>query len=766
MIKKTIALLLLIAAVYWSFFAMLPNKISDIDTDENSFSTARALVHLKEISKAPHYVGSPEHANVRNYLIQQLEALGLETQIQESYSMTDWGNLSKPKNIIARIPGTDNTKALLLLSHYDSAPQASLGASDDGSGIVTILEGLRAFLNDGKTPKNDIIILFTDAEELGLNGADTFVNQHPWAKDVGLVLNFEARGSGGASYMLMETNGGNAAMMKGFIAANPQYPVTNSLAYSIYKSLPNDTDLTVFRRDADIEGFNFAFIDDHFDYHTSNDSYERLDRNTLEHQGSYLMPMLHYFSAADLSNLKSDADYIYFNVPLLKMVSYPFAWIWPMLILALVIFMGLLFFGIFRGRLVVKDILMGFLPFLSTLILGGFSTYYLWKLLQWIYPQYGEILHGFTYNGHTYILAFVFLTLGICFWFYHKFYKKENTGSLLVAPITIWLIICILVGFKLKGASFFIIPVYFGLLALFVLLRQKTPNVSLMALLSFPLLLILAPFIKMLPVGLGLKNLFIVGVLGALIFGLLIPVFGFFKHKNRWAYLMFFLSFCLLISAHFKSDFDAESPKPNSLVYVLNADENSAIWATYDTVLDDWTKQFLGDTPNDARQLSNNTLASKYNSGFSYTKATDVKAIPTSEVDIYKDTVIGDLRHVSMNVKQQRNINRLDVFSDAEYVFKDFKVNGVASFKESETSNAFEKRRRNRLFSYFVSDNDSLNLEFTIPKNQETKLLLFESSFDLLSNPLFSIPERTEAMIPKPFILNDAVIITKTIHIN
>jgi hypothetical protein len=30
-------------------------------------------------------------------------------------------------------------------------------------------------------------------------------------KEVGLVLNFEARGTSGPSYMLMETNGGNGA---------------------------------------------------------------------------------------------------------------------------------------------------------------------------------------------------------------------------------------------------------------------------------------------------------------------------------------------------------------------------------------------------------------------------------------------------------------------------------------------------------------------------------------------------------------------------
>ncbi|HKK12557.1 MAG TPA: M20/M25/M40 family metallo-hydrolase, partial [Flavobacteriaceae bacterium] len=275
MFKKTIALLLIIMGIYWSFSALMPQSFSKIDTNTNSFSTERALVPLKEISKHPHYVGSPNHEHVRDFIINELEHLGLDPKVDEGYSYNKkWGSITKSKNILARIKGSDNTKALMLLSHYDSNPHSSLGASDDGSGVVTILEGLRAFLSTGKTPKNDIVILFSDAEELGLNGAILFVNKHPWAKDVGLILNFEARGSGGPSYMLIETNGGNHKMIDGFNKANPEFPVANSLAYSIYKMLPNDTDLTPMREKGDIEGFNFAFIDDHFDYHDALDNYD------------------------------------------------------------------------------------------------------------------------------------------------------------------------------------------------------------------------------------------------------------------------------------------------------------------------------------------------------------------------------------------------------------------------------------------------------------------------------------------------------------
>ena len=58
-------------------------------------------------------------------------------------------------NILATIKGSSEAaKALVLLSHYDSNPHSSLGASDAGSGVVTILEGVRAFFTQtSETPK-------------------------------------------------------------------------------------------------------------------------------------------------------------------------------------------------------------------------------------------------------------------------------------------------------------------------------------------------------------------------------------------------------------------------------------------------------------------------------------------------------------------------------------------------------------------------------------------------------------------------------------
>lgn len=751
------AIILILFSIYWSFEGLMPSYKADTSIENTVFSTDRALVHVKQISQKPHGVGFEAHKEVREYIVSELEKLGLETSQQVGYTAGDWGNLSKASNILARIRGSGSGKALVLLSHYDSQPHSSLGASDAGSGVATILEGLRAFLAENPNPKNDIIILISDAEELGLNGADLFVKKHPWKKDVGLVLNFEARGSGGPSYMLIETNRGNSKLIEEFTKANPEYPVANSLAYSIYKMLPNDTDLTVFREDGDIEGFNFAFIDDHYDYHTAHDTYERLDKNTLMHQGTYLMPLLKHFSNTDLTNLKSLDDYIYFNVPFFKLVSYPFEWIWPMFGLAVLLFIAFLVYGFRKKELDFVPVLKGFIPMILILAINGVIGYFSWSVLKWMYPHYKDIMHGFTYNGHTYIAAFVLLSLGICFYSYRKF-NKIKTANLLVAPIFIWLIICALVAFYLPGASFFIVPVFALLASFWVILNQEAPSAYLMVFLALPAIFIFAPFLKMFPVGLGLKMMVASTLLASLTFLLLLPVFGFFRRKSTIAYLCLFVFFGCMVSAHFNSGFSEENAKPTSLLYVLDDDTKSAKWATYENSLSKWTSQYLGENKEVPKKLGNITISSKYSSGFTYVSEAPRKEIPGMKIEKTRDTVIGNSRHLDICITPQRDINRLEIFTNEINIEK-------ASANDVELSDYYLKNRRGgKLVTHYVSNNRYTDLELVIPKNEILELTIYEASNDLLTNSQFSIPARPEDNIPMPFILNDAILVTKTIR--
>ena len=753
---SVLSLLFLLGILGFTFFTMMPQWTSNGNVPFSEFSTQRALEQVKNISQKPHFVGSENHEVVANYLVKELQGMGLETSIQEGFAFSDWGTLTKCKNILARIKGTNSQKALLLLSHYDSAPHSySKGASDAGSGVATILESVRAFTYNKKQHKNDIIILFSDAEELGLNGAALFVTQHHWAKEVGLVLNFEARGSSGPSYMLMETNAGNAGLVNQFSAANAKYPVSNSLMYSVYKMLPNDTDLTVFREQGNIQGYNFAFIDGHYNYHTAQDDLKHLDKNTLAHQGEYLMPLLDYFSNADLSSTQATEDDVYFSIPF-TFISYPFSWVLPMVIIAFGLLLFLTFIGLGKRLLFFPEMARGFIPFLGSVLVSGLITFLGWKLLLIIYPQYNDLLNGFTYNGHDYIAAFTLLSLAICFAFYQIFSFKKVTMNHAVAPLFLWILLNGLLAFFLKGAGFLIIPVFAGLLMLasFVLTQKSKWILNLF--LSIPALLLIAPFIQMFPIGLGLKVLFGSAILTALTFGLLLPIFGSFMRKGMASVILFVLAIGFFAKAHYYSGYESGKAKSNSLVYILDADKNKATWATYDTNLDEWTKTYLGQNPKDAAALSSVSLPSKYKTGFTFTADAPMKVLSRPIIEFLKDSIVGTNRYLKIRITPTRKVNRYDVFANENLAIQNFKANGLSLLGQKGSK---YERKGKKLVSYYVVDQLPLEIEFNVAASSVLDLDLMESSFDLMNNPLFTMAKRADWMMPTPFVLNDAVII-------
>ncbi|AUC16322.1 hypothetical protein BTO06_14705 [Tenacibaculum sp. SZ-18] len=759
--NRTLTLFILIAAIYWGFHDMKPSYNNENIIAQDELSVNNALNHLKRIAVKPHHVGIDEHKKVQTYLFKELQKIGLQPEIQTATVFNKkWKAGTTVENIIAKIKGTSNGKSLVVASHYDSSPHSSIGAADAGSGIVTILEGIRAYLAQNKVPKNDIIILFSDAEELGLLGAEAFVQYHPEAKNVGLVLNFEARGSGGPSYMLMETNGKNSILIDEFLKANPNFPAANSLMYSVYKMLPNDTDLTVFREGGNINGFNFAFIGDHFDYHTVQDNYVRLDRSSLAHQKDYFVSNLKHFSEIDLSKLNSNEDYVFVNFPFLDLLTFPFKWILPLIVFALILTFSLIIFGIKNKKLTIKGIFNGVIPFKGSVILVTLFNWILWEIILFIHPGYQDILHGFTYNGYMYISAFCLLDIWLIFKIYQKF-TKVNSADLLVFPILFWIIINVLIYFYLKGAAFFLLPTFIGIISLAILIfGNKKPKNLILGILAIPTLYIFAPLIKMFPVGLGLKNLFISGLFIALVTGLVVPVFHTKNRKNSWTILAGIGAIVFFLLATFNSGFSIEKRKPNSLVYIQDVDTKKAYWGTYNKTLDNYTQQIF-DKSFSKGSIENAETTNKYSRKFNYQKQADYKEIKTSLITTNRDTVVGSNRSIWLTLTPQRDITTFEIINNNNIKINSLTANGVNLY------NKVTDLKRRTLLTYHLGNQDKqLELQLDFEKNQELNLIINEISNDLLTHPKFNLKPREDHMMPMPFVTNDAIISSKQIIIN
>jgi acetylornithine deacetylase/succinyl-diaminopimelate desuccinylase-like protein len=108
------------------------------------------MIHLDAIAAESRAIGMPGHDAARDYLVDQLSLMGLDPQLQTTtgivrFEGADSYNAGTVTNVIARIPGTGSTGAIALNAHYDGGSTGP-AASDNGSGVVTVLETVRALL--------------------------------------------------------------------------------------------------------------------------------------------------------------------------------------------------------------------------------------------------------------------------------------------------------------------------------------------------------------------------------------------------------------------------------------------------------------------------------------------------------------------------------------------------------------------------------------------------------------------------------------------
>ncbi|MGE3301689.1 MAG: M28 family peptidase [Hyphomonadaceae bacterium] len=251
---------------------------------------------------APHPVGSPANARVRDKIVTALRAAGYAPRMDAALACaaeTRWPGCAWVENVIAEKPGAGGD-AILVSAHYDSVA-AGPGAGDDAAGVAVVLELARR-LATAPAARNGFIFLLSDGEEAGLRGAQRFAAADPAFARVKLVLNVEARGASGPSVMF-ETGPRNAARIALLARALPR-PVANSLTYEIYKRMPNDTDFSVYRARG-AYGFNFAATGAASLYHSARDTAARFDLRTLAHHGENVFALAAALRGADLAALAS-----------------------------------------------------------------------------------------------------------------------------------------------------------------------------------------------------------------------------------------------------------------------------------------------------------------------------------------------------------------------------------------------------------------------------------------------------------------------------
>jgi hypothetical protein len=711
---------------------------------EDVFSADRALLYLEAFATAPHPLGSPEHDRVRDYLVSELSTLGVVPEIQRATGVTARYQVAGTvENIVARLKGRSGARdAVALVAHYDSVA-AGPGAGDDGAGVAALLETLRA-LRAGPPLGNDILFVITDGEEDGLLGASAFVAENPAAQDVRVVVNFEARGNAGESQMF-ETSAGNGRLVEIFAAAAP-HPSGSSLTYEIYKHMPNDTDLTVFKG-AGAAGLNFAFIGHWEAYHTPLDSPERLDRGSLQQHGENALRLARALGDTDLSKL-ADRDSVYFSVFGNFFAHYSGRFIWPLAAVCGVLLFGVIFYanGAWQTSLlsVFASFFLHILILLALLLIGlGFFLGVRWLHLH-VLPE------GGLDQDTLYVFGLFALLLAVVALLYKLFCKSVAPPAFFLGGAAFLFVLVLVTSKWLAGGSYtFVWPLLAGLLATAIAAFRPGHLSFLSALilcvLSLPALLLFIPLLKGFYTALGFTTIgaallsVTVGLLFLLLFPFLDPLLGSAGKALPIAALAAALA--LSVMAAKTTRYSSAHPKPSLLSYALDADTGKALWASSANRLDSWTAAYLGSSPSRGRLPD--FVPDWYPIDFFQHEAPPM-ALPPPLAELFLDHTEGATRTLLLHVSTPRHARTLHVGLTETAVFS-VSVNGHDLGKPSEA----RWRQPGRWgFDYANPPAEGIDVEIRLQASGPVTIVLVDRSSGLPTIPGANFPLRPDDSMP------------------
>ncbi|MFY1635808.1 M20/M25/M40 family metallo-hydrolase [Solwaraspora sp. WMMB335] len=609
-----LAVLGLVGAV--TLLGLRPPAPHAADAPPGEFSAARAHQHVTRFADRPHPSGSAANDEVRRYLVDTLTDLGLAPEVQDTVGR-EAGQLSgaaagttlaRIRNVIAQISGTDPTGQVILVAHYDSV-QSGPGANDDGAGVATLLEVARA-LSGTERARNDIVLLFTDAEEACLCGASAFVAGHRLAADRdAVVVNLEARGFTGP-VITFETSPDNAGLIDVFARSAP-HPVGTSFAVEVYRLLPNDTDFTPFL-DAGFAGLNSAYLDGSAIYHTPQDTPESMDLASLQHHGDNTLGLARGFGAADIPALTTDTDATYFPTPV-GLVHYSATLNWPLALLAGVAVGVLAWLVRRRGRASWPRLAAGFGLATVPLIAAPVAAQLLWAGVVALRPEYADLLDP--HRPVPFRLAVLTLTATVVITWYALLRRRVGPAALAVGALCWLALLGLLLAALVPGGSYLAaLPALAGaaggLVALSLRITGPAAVAALVAGVAVGVLILLPATVLLFPaLGMGTGGaaaLFatLLGLAALPVLDLVLPQAG--GQRGSAALrarrvgpvpgVAAGVATLVLVAVGLAVDrFDDEHPVPTHLVYALDTDTDEAYWLSHQTRPQQWISGYVDD---------------------------------------------------------------------------------------------------------------------------------------------------------------------------
>ncbi|MDT4952933.1 MAG: hypothetical protein QOJ02_1071 [Acidobacteriota bacterium] len=623
-----------------------------------SFSTERAMAHVETLAGGPRPAGSAAHRAAREYIVTALrENAGLEAEVRDTTATsTRYGlpyDAARVHNVVATIRGTDPSRRIVLMAHYDTV-LTSPGAGDDAAGVATLLEAGRALAVE-YGGASEVTLLFTDAEEVGALGAEAFLASGGLDPERTTVLNFDARGNAGPC-ALIETAGDEGRLVRA-LARSGAPVAASSLAPTLARLHGVGTDFRPFR-EAGAGGLNFAIIDGVARYHTPADTPSALDRESVQRQGEAAVALVR---ALGDGTDDGSGTVSYFTAPWAGLVVYPRFLDLLAATLATVLVAFWVVVSVRRGHSSWAGLGAYCLAAVAAVTLAAVACHAGWWLVRALGAGPAPGLAD-PYDPVPYRFAAVLLAAGTALGVARAARQigvTVPTGLPVIAVAVLWGLVL-----WLPGAAYLLsVPMPFVALHAVVSGRVRGAPVA-RALgataASLPVILVWAPVPYALLTGLRLSAAWAAGAVAAFAVLLCASMFerARFVVDGRVAAVLIALAAVAVGVGVSRAGASPETPRPVSVAYALDADASRAFWVSDREIHGGPEDAFFADAlPTEAlpRFLGEDGALRR-------AAAADTLAVPGPEIALVGEATGDGRRDLTVRVRSRRGAPWLHVF--------------------------------------------------------------------------------------------------------
>ena len=219
-------------------------------------------------------------------------------------------------NVVGEIKGTQLPNEFVMLSaHFDSWDGGS-GATDNGTGTLTMLEAMRILKLVYPTPRRTILVGHWSGEEQGLNGSRGFVRDHPEIVNGLQALFNQDNGTGRVENMSASGFPDASASLARYLARVPA-EITRNIKFS-FPGGPSGggTDHASFVS-CGAPGFNLGSGDwdyGRYTWHTNRDTFDKISFDDVKNNAA-LAAMLVYLASEDTVRVSREKRTVFATSP-------------------------------------------------------------------------------------------------------------------------------------------------------------------------------------------------------------------------------------------------------------------------------------------------------------------------------------------------------------------------------------------------------------------------------------------------------------------